>query len=306
MKALVTGGAGFIGSHLVDKLIDRNIETDVLVSGFRSTKHPDIVNAEANRVKGNLTKYASLETATKDIDFVFHLGGIFSHYCVKNPNQAIQVNIEGTWNLKKACITNNVKRIIFASSSFVYGIPELTPIPESHPLRPKAILGVTKVAAEKLLEASYPCQIDHTILRIFNVYGPRQYPDELYTSVISTWMRKALHGKPLPIHDDGTQSLDFVYVEDVAEAFCSCIHTQAENQTFNVGSGKSVALYPLAKLVNNITGNNAGTFYVPEHPAFLRFVVADISKIKSVLGWYPLVDLREGLEQTARFYKEAE
>ncbi len=304
MKALVTGGAGFIGSHVVDRLIENNVETSVLVSGFRSRKHPSIVNENATIIKGDLQGYDSLVDATKNVDVVFHLGGIFSHYVDKYPELAMDVNIKGTWKLKKACVLNRVKRIIYASSSFVYGDTNKIPINENDITNPKDLLGVTKISSEKILQSTYPDKIKYTILRLFNVYGNNQYPDDLYTSVLSTWVMRALDGKSLVIHDDGTQSLDFVYAGDVADAFMVAMDDRAENQIFNVGSGTSCTMNELAEMVNELTGNEAPSFYNPSHPMFLKHVQADITKIKSTLGWSPKVNMEEGLRKIVDFFRK--
>lgn len=303
MRALVTGGAGFIGSHVVDRLIRNNIETFVLVSGFRSKESRSTVNTNATIIKGDLREYDSLVAATKDVDVVFHLGGIFSHYVEKYPDLAIDVNIKGMWELKKACVLNGVKRIIFASSSFVYGDPTKTPIDEESPTNPKDLLGITKLAGEKILQATYPDQINYTILRLFNVYGPRQYPDVLYTSVISTWIKGALHREWLEIHDTGEQSLDFVYVGDVADAFILSM-CERSNEIYNVGSGAAISMNELARAINMITGNENRPFHNLNHPMFLKHVMADITKIKSRFGWTPRVFMKAGLQNTVDFFKE--
>jgi UDP-glucose 4-epimerase len=313
MRALVIGGAGFIGSHVVDKLIDNNVKTSVLVSGFRSKNHPSIVNESANIIKGDIRDYESLVDATKDVDVVFHLGGVFSHYVDKFPELAIDVNIKGIWTIKKACVFNGVKRIVFASSSFVYGDSTIIPVSEDSPTNPKDLLGVTKLAGEKILQASYPDRIDYTILRLFNVYGPRQYPDDLYTSVVSTWIKQALEGKSLEIHDDGTQALDFIYVGDVAEAFILSLGDRAKNEVFNVGSGVAISMNELAMIVNRLAGNKSPPVYNRRHPMFLKHIVADIKKIKSTLGWSPslvrdiITDIDkpslEGLHNTVDFVR---
>jgi UDP-glucose 4-epimerase len=302
MKALVTGGAGFIGSHVVDRLIDRNVETGVLVSEFRSQKHPSIVNTNATIIRGDLRDYDSLIAATKDVDYVFHLGGVFSHYCEKYPELAFDVNVKGMWNLKRACVINRVKRIIFASSSFIYGDPTTKLLDEESPTNPKDLLGITKLAGEKILQASHPNKINYTILRLFNVYGPRQYPDDLYTSVVSTWIKKSLDQKPLEIHDDGTQALDFIYVGDVANAFIVAMDERAKNEIFNVGTGTEISMNELAFLVNRITGNIMPSFYNTGHLMFLKHVQADTKKLKS-LGWTQKVSLEDGLRHTINFFK---
>lgn len=298
MKTLVTGGAGFIGSYVVDKLINNNIETRVLVSGFRSNNHPSIINKKAIIIKGNVLDYDSLLLATKDVDVVFHIGGIVSHYCVKYPELAIDVNIKGTWNLKEACVANNVKRIIYASSSFVYGDINSNPINEKDITNPKDLLGVTKLSGEKIIQSIHPHKIDYTILRLFNVYGGRQYSDEFYTSVLSTWIRKALNGESIEIHDTGTQSLDFTYVEDFADAFVLSMNETAKNEIFNIGSGTSISMNELSKLVNKLTNNKKEPYYNINHPMFLRNIKANIDKIESVLGWKPKTGIEEGLVKT--------
>lgn len=303
MKALVTGGAGFIGSHVVDRLIENNVETSVLVSGLRSLKHPSIVNENATIIKGDLQGYESLVDATENVDVVFHLGGVFSHYVYEYPELAMDVNIKGTWKLKKACVLNGVRRIIYASSSFVYGDTNKIPINENDITNPKDLLGIIKISSEKILQSTYPDKIEYTILRLFNVYGNNQYSDELYTSVLSTWIMRALDGKSLVIHDDGTQSLDFTFVGDVADAFISAMDERAKNQVFNVGSGTSTSMNELAELVNELTGNEAPSFFNPCHPMFLKHVQADITKIKSVLGWSPRVGMEEGLKKTVNFFR---
>lgn len=303
MKALVIGGAGFIGSHVVDKLIDSNVETSVFISGFRSQKHPSIVNKSACTIKGDIRDYGSLIAATKDVDVVFQLGGVFSHYVDEYPELAIDVNIKGMWNIKKACVSNGVKHIIFSSSSFVYGDTIKTPVDEGFSTNPKDMLGITKLAGEKILSSTHPDRINYTILRLFNVYGPRQYPDNLYTSVVSTWIKRALDGKPLEIHDDGTQSLDFIYVEDVADAFILAMDECAKNEIFNVGSSIAISMNKLAMMVNRLTGNESPLFYNPNHPMFLKNVRANIKKIKSTLDWTPNVGIEEGLLKTVDFFR---
>lgn len=304
MKSLVTGGAGFIGSHVVDRLIEHKVETSVLVSGFRSQKHPSIINSSASIIKGNLLDFDSLMVATKDADVVFHLGGIFSHYVEKFPELAIDVNIKGMWNLKKACVYNGVKRIVFASSSFVYGENTKTPVSEDSSTNPKDLLGITKLSGEKILQSLHPDRIDYTILRLFNVYGPRQCADDLYTSVVSTWIKQALDGKPLEIHDNGTQSLDFIYVGDAADTFILSMDERAKNETFNIGSGTTISMNELAMLVNKLTGNELPPFYNPSHPMFLKHVQADVKRIKSIVGWCPRVSLEDGLRKYITWWKQ--
>ncbi len=299
-SALVTGGAGFIGSHIVNKLIENNIETKILVSGFRSNTHPCLINKKTIIINGNLLDYDSLIKATKNVDTVFHIGGILSHYCYKYPELTIDVNIKGTWNLKKACVINNVKNIIYSSSSLVYGDINKSYINENDETNPKDIFGITKLTSEKILQSSNPYKIDYTILRLFNVYGNNQYPSDLYRSVLMTWIKKAKNNEPLEIHDDGSQKLDFVYVNDVADAFMMSMNEEAKNEIFNVGSGESISMNDLANLVNEIAKNKSVSLYNKNHPMFLRNIQADIKKIYLTLGWKPKIGIDEGLTKIIR------
>lgn len=314
MKVLVTGGAGFIGSHVVDRLVATGVETRVLVSGFRSVKHPSILNDDAIAFKGDLLDFQSLLKATEGVNMVIHLASILSHYYEVYPQLAIDVNVKGTWNLKQACVENNVEQIFFASSSFVYGEPNSSPISEECPVNPKDLFGLTKYAGEKIVQLLYSqrvtakiptSKVKYTVLRLFNVYGPRAYPDKLYTSVMSTWIPKALKKESLEIHDDGTQSLDFIYVEDVADAFIACLkEPKAANQIFNVASGHATSMNRLASLINGITHNPSPPHYNKEHPAFLTHVEGNIRKIETLVGWKPKVNLISGLKRTVQFFKE--
>jgi len=304
MKCLVVGGAGFLGSHIVDLLIENGIETYVLKSGYRSGKHPNLVNKEATIIEGNLLNPSDLEKATRNIDFVFHCGAVLSHYADAFPELAFDVNVKGTWNLKKACKQNNVKRIIYASTSFAYGEPVVNPVSEEAPLNPKGNFEVGKLAAEKILQATHPCQVPYTILRLFNMYGPRSYPDKFYSQVITTYILTALKQESLEIHDDGTQELDFVYVKDAARAFCDCLSEKAENKIFNVGSGKSVSINKLALTINSLTNNPTPSHFNPNHPAYLKRVQADVRSIKERIGWTPKYELTKGLKETIGFFKE--
>jgi UDP-glucose 4-epimerase len=305
MRALCVGGGGFLGSHITDLLISKGVETYVLKSGFRSNNHPNFINKDATIIEGNLLNLADLEAATKGIDYVYHFGAIASHYCDVYPELAFDVNIKGTWNLKQACVKNKVKRILYPSTSFVYGNTKTCPIHENVPLEPKDGYGISKMAAEKILKADYPIKMSYTILRLFNVYGPRSYPDRLYSQAITTFILLALQGKSIEIHDEGIQELDFIYVKDVAEAFWQCLKPEAENKIFNVGSGKTESINSLVNEINQLTGNKAKPHHNSAHPAYFNKFQADIERIKEYVGWTPKIQLTEGLKETIEFFKTA-
>lgn len=302
-KVLVTGGAGFLGSHIVDLFIEKAIDTSVLKSGFRSNNHINIVNPNAQVIAGDLLDFFSLLKATKDVDVVLHCGGVLSHWAEHYPEMAFDVNVKGTWNLKRACHMNGVKRIVFASTSFVYGDPEKIPITEEAPCNPKGNFEVGKLAAEKILQATFPFHVPCTILRLFNMYGPRSFPDEHYSQAITTFILRALAKESIEIHADGEQALDFVYVKDVAEAFFNSLRPCATDQIFNIGSGKSVPVIELANLINIVTKNPAKLHYNLNHPPYLQHIKADIHKANEILDWKPTTSLVEGLDMTAQYFK---
>lgn len=289
---------------MVDRLIGMGHEVRVLVSGFRSQTHPNLVNSEAEVYAGDLRKYDTLYGVTRGVDFVYHLGGILSHYCELYPESTIDVNVKGTWNLREACLKNGVERLIFASSSYVYGEPVENPVGEDAPLRPKELFGVSKLAAEKILQTVHPHKLPYTILRLFNVYGSRCYTDGVYTAVIPTFIEKALKGEALTVHGDGSQKLDYVYVGDVADAFVKCLHENATDQVFNVGTGVATNVNELATLINDLASNGAGVVYDGSHPPYLRRVQAGITKIMEKLGWSPQTGLEKGLAETVEWHRK--
>jgi len=303
LRVLVLGGGGFLGSYVTDLLISKGVETHVLVSGFRSKNHPNLIHKDALIEKGNLLNPSDLESATKGADIVFHLGAVASHYCDAMPELAFDVNVKGTWNLKKACRQNRVKRIFFASTSFVYGDPKANPVKENAPLEPKGNYEVTKLAGERILQAVHPFQVPYTILRLFNVYGPRSYPDKLYSQAVTTFIIAALKGQSLEVHADGKQNLDFIYVKDAARAFWECVNCNTKNRIFNVGSGKSTSINELSSTINKLTNNQTKIHYNPAHPAYLNNVRADITSISECTEWTPKYNLAEGLKETIEFFR---
>ena len=283
-------------------------ETYVTTSNWRGKNE----NPKAHYLTADIRNYEDLTGIMDGVYVVFHLAGILSHWVNKDPERAIDVNIKGTWNVKRAAEKNGVERIIFASTSWVYGDPNYNPVDENHPAQPKDLLGVSKLAAENILRAAYicpgtthPCEVEYVILRIFNVYGPNAYDDGLYTSVFTKWIPQALKKESLEIHDDGTQTLDFVYVEDVADAFISCMNQKAANQTFNVGA-QAVNLNGLAYMINQLAENYVHPHYNVSHKKYIKWIKANTSKIETMLDWKPKTPFKEGLRKTVDYYRQVQ
>jgi UDP-glucose 4-epimerase len=299
-KVIVTGGAGFIGSHLTDELIRQGykvIVLDNLSTGRMSNIEPFL--GKAGFVQGSVTDLPLLKKLFPGIDYVFHQAAIPSvPRSVRNPRASHNANITGTLNVLLAARDNGVKKVVYASSSSVYGESETLPKIEDMIPNPQSPYAVTKLAGE------YYCKVFQEIyglntasLRYFNVYGPRQDPDSPYAAVIPIFFSSALAGKPPVIFGDGEQSRDFTFVKDVAEANILAAETQASG-VINIGSSKRVTINHLARLIIELVGNTAiKPVYKDPRPGDIVHSLADISKAAS-FGYQPKYSLEEGLKET--------
>lgn len=300
-KVLVTGGAGFIGSHLVDRLIKEGFEVTVLDN--LSTGRIDNIRRHFGKacfsfIKGDVREKRVISKAFKDFDVVFHLAAITSvPFSVKFPKVTCEVNADGTRNILEACLENNVDKFVFASSCAVYGEPKYLPIDESHPTKPLSPYAESKFEAENI------CRVFHkkyglktVILRLFNVYGPRMSGGQ-YGGVIKRFIGRLRVGKPPVIYGDGEQTRDFVHVEDVVEAIMSAFkNSDASGKVFNIGSGTAVTINQLANmLMDVISVNGIKPIYRKSRPNDIRHSCADIRLAKVTLGFGPKTSLKEGL-----------
>lgn len=284
---VVTGGAGFIGSHLVDVLIEHGHEVrviDNLSSGIQAQ-----VNPKASFFNVDICDRQALKPLFKDADGVFHLAAIVSvQYSLEHPEEAKTVNVEGTRNVFEVAKEMGVKRLVFSSSSAVYGEKDGAII-ESASTKPVNPYGVQKLEGEKLCfrEAG----IETVALRYFNVYGSRQRGDSPYSGVIARFLKFKKEGKPLSVFGDGSQTRDFVSVHDVVQANIAAIYSdKAAGQAFNIGSGKAVSVKGLAEAVGGPI-----KYLSPRIEA--KNSLADISKAREILGWSPKISLKEGIEE---------
>jgi UDP-glucose 4-epimerase len=302
LKVLVTGGAGFIGSHFVDKLASMKIQTvvvDSLYTGRLQNLHAHSSDDGVRFYKGDIRDTVLISKLVRDVDAVVHLAAITSvPFSVQHPVLTNDVNVNGTLNLLRACIDANVQRFVFTSSCAVYGEPHYLPIDEEHPTHPESPYAASKLAAEAYCQAftkSYNTNI--TVLRLFNVYGSRQQ-NSSYAGVITKFTNNLSQGKPLTIYGDGTQTRDFIYVKDVAEAIWLALETQnASGDTFNIGSG-------VATTINQLINTLAKTLYVKPQityksprPGDLKESYANITKVKKLLKHKPKITLKQGLKK---------
>lgn len=289
---LVTGGAGFIGSHLVDALVQANNVTvlDDLSIGRLENVHP-----KATFIEGDVRVRETVRTAMKDADVVFHQAGLVSvEASIENPNDSVSVNVDGALTVLD-CARQTDTRVVTASSAAVYGHPHEIPIPESAPLRPTSIYGVDKAALDQYTRQFASLYGVPTVaLRYFNVYGPRQ--SSMYSGVISTFIEQAENGKTLTVQGDGNQTRDFVHCSDVVRANILAATTPHTGEAFNVGTGNQVTINELAETVCEVLERPADLTRVPARDGDVRASCADTMRAAEQLGFEADVSLREGLE----------
>jgi UDP-glucose 4-epimerase len=306
-RILVTGGAGFIGSHMTDRLLKEG--HDVVVIDNESTGRLDNVPPGVRYVKGDVTCPKQLEPAFVDgLDAVLHIAGQVSLVrSFSDPTLDLRTNIEGTLNVLRLCLEYGVRRLLYASSMTVYGNSTALPTPEDTPCRPSSYYGITKYAAERYVHTTAErvdlnSAFQVTSFRMYNVYGPRQALDNPYQGVLGIFLGNVLRDEPLTIFGDGEQSRDFIYIDDVVDAWVSAIGNPASyGQVFNLGSGcrtsiKQLADKTLAAFDRNQT--NHPVHYRPARPGEQRHVEADTRRAHSILGWSPRTPFAAGLANT--------
>jgi len=301
-RALVTGGAGFIGSHLVDELVKNGCRVTVLDN--LSTGHLRNIKHLGNRidfVEGDIRDTALLDKVTAGCEVAFHQAAVVSvTQSVQDPPHSCEVNDLGTVRVLDACRRAGVRRVVMASSSAVYGDDPHLPKTEDMTPRPLSPYAVQKLSGE-LYAAVFGqlYNLETVCLRYFNVFGPRQDPSSPYSGVISIFMTKAAAGQPPMIYGDGSQTRDFVYVEDVVRAnWAAATEPEAAGQVYNVGRGESISIGALWALIGKIAGTEKAPVFGPPRPGDIRDSVSDIGLIIRSLGFAPQVDLRRGLEKT--------
>jgi len=301
-RVLVTGGAGFIGSHTVDALLNEGIEVwvlDDLSNGTLRNLRVWRKNPKLHFRKSNIAKRKVVESLAKKVDAIVHLAALVSPYLsVKKPEVVNAVNVAGTLNVLDASLKNKVQRVVFASSSSVYGNQSLLPITEDNPLHPVTPYGVSKLAGEKYCGAYYRTYGLSTIaLRYFNVYGERQRANP-YSGVISIFAKKLAQGSRPTIYGDGEQTRDFIHVSDVAKANIQALQTNsAPGEAFNIGTGVPTTINQLYSMLAGLYGNPSITpIHVDARLGDIRESYANIVRTRTVLGFEPTMTLNRRLQ----------
>jgi UDP-N-acetylglucosamine 4-epimerase len=308
-KVLVTGGAGFIGSHLVDRLLAEGFEVTVL-DDFSTGRmeniscHKDV--REFHLVRGDVRDAGLVRKVVEDVDGVFHLAALVDvALSIENPVLFNEVNVVGTLNLLGACVDSDVRRFIFASSAAVYGNSKSAKKREDMLPRPISPYGVSKLAAENYVQVFNEFYGLETVsLRYFNVYGPRQGLASSYSGVIVAFMSRLLKGQPPVIHGDGKQSRDFVHVDDVVSANLLALQSKkVVGGVFNIGSGTSTTVYELANILQQITDTERlKPIFTESRAGDIKHCSGDIYKAEEILGFHPKIQLRDGLSKLVEWH----
>ena len=300
-KALVTGGAGFIGSNLVRALLERGDSVRVL-DNFSTGSRANLAELDVEIVEGELRSYERVHNAVRGVEVVYHLGALGSvPRSVQDPLTSSAVNVEGTLNVLLAARDEGVRRVVFASSSSVYGAKRDLPVDESLPADPISPYGVAKLAAERYCVSFSRVyeSFETVVLRYFNVFGPRQSPYSEYAAMVPLFITAIAAGEPVTIFGDGEQSRDFTYVANVVDATVRAAHADgASGRIFNVAAGSPASVNEVAESIGRIVGKPVQRRFAPERPGDIRNSWANVTAARDALGYAPSVDLEQGLRKT--------
>ena len=302
MKVLVTGGAGFIGSNLVRGLLERGDQVRVLDNFSTGNRaNLDEVEADIELVEGELRSYERVHAATRGVEIVFHQGALPSvPRSVQDPLTTNAVNVEGTVNVLLAARDEQVRRVVCASSSSVYGNSGTLPRREDAAPDPISPYAVAKLAAERYcVSAARVYPLETVALRYFNVFGPGQNPHSQYAAVVPRFISAIAAGEPVPVYGDGEQSRDFTFVANVIEANLLAAEADGVSGTvLNIANGSQSTVNELADTIGAIVGKPVEKEYLPPRPGDVRHSWADVSEARRLLGFEPRVGLEEGLRRT--------
>jgi UDP-glucose 4-epimerase len=309
-KVLITGGAGVVGSTITDQLVRAGAGEIVVFDNFGRGRPENlewaIANGSVSLVSGDISDTEALRDAMEGCDVVFHQAAIRITQCAEEPRLAFDVMVAGTFNVAEAAVAAKVGKVVLASSAAVYGMAETFPTPElHHPWANRTLYGAAKAFDEMLFRTyNEMYDLDYVTLRYFNVYGPRMAIRGAHTEVLVRWMERIANGQAPLILGDGSQTVDFVYVDDVARANVLAATSAVTDDVFNVGSGEETSLRQLADTLLRVMGSDLQPEFGPErgvNPVPRR--VADLTRSRAVLGFEPEVKLEDGLRRLVSWWR---
>jgi len=306
LRFLVTGGAGFIGSNIVKKLVEKGYSVKVLdnfATGQRSNLEPFLKDIEL--IEGDIRDFWTVAKATKGIDYILHQAALPSvPRSIDNPLTTTEVNINGTLNLLEAARFNEVQRIVYASSSSVYGDSPVMPKEENMKPMPKSPYAITKLAGEEYCMNFYQLYgLETVALRYFNVFGPRQNPFSQYSAVIPKFINMLKSNQKPTIWGDGETSRDFTYIDNVVDAnILACEKKAAAGNVINIACNNAYTLNDLVDKLNKIIGTNISPMHGPDKIGDVKHSLADVSKAREILSYEPEIDFDEGLKKTVEWF----
>ncbi|MDO8680085.1 MAG: NAD-dependent epimerase/dehydratase family protein [Acidobacteriota bacterium] len=299
-RIMLIGGAGLIGSHIVDQLVGEPVAEvavfDNFLRGTRANLSRAMASPKLRVVEGSITDREALARELRGIDGVFLLASLWLGECVNDPRLAWEVNTLGTWNVVEACREAGVKRIVYSSSASVYGNAVVTPMTEEHPLNNRNTYGATKIANEQMFRAIYEQhKLPYIGMRYMNIYGPRMDYEGTYVSVIMKVLDKIFSGERPVVFGDGSQVYDFIHVADAARANVLGMKAECADENFNVGMGIGTSINELVQLLLELTGSTQQPEYRPEAASFVTRRIGSTEKADRLLGFRAGISLHDGL-----------
>ena len=310
-RVLITGGAGLIGSHIADKLVEQGLEEIVVFDNFVRGRRENLAwaldHGPLTIVEGDIRDRELLAEVMQGIDVIFHQAAIRITQCAEEPRLALEVLVDGTFNVLEAAVQAGVRKVVAASTASIYGLAEEFPTPENHhPYDNRTLYGAAKIFNEGLLRSFYDMYgLDYVALRYFNVYGPRMDVYGAYTEVLIRWMERIDAGQPPLIFGDGTQTMDFVYAEDIARANIVAAQADVTDEVFNIACGTETSLNDLAYTLLRVMGSDLEVEYGPErkvNPVPRR--LANTQKAQQMLGFRAQTPLEKGLRRLVAWWQE--